>query len=147
MSGTHGYWVTKQRNRILHNAKPDDSEGHTTELFTQWSADFIRKSVAQKKPFFCYLAYNAVHGPIRTDESKPASAPKEWVDKALARGVSFLAPNNPSPLGKGKNDAHGDMVPIGKQVAYGLSFPAPINPSPLGKGEHDLHGTIVQTEQ
>ena len=90
LSGTHGYWVTKQRNRILHNAKPDDSEGHTTELFTQWSANFIRKSVAQKKPFFCYLAYNAVHGPIRTDESKPASAPKEWVDKALARGVSFL---------------------------------------------------------
>ena len=90
LSGTHGYWVTKQRNRILHNGKPDDSEGHTTELFTQWSANFIRKSVAQKKPFFCYLAYNAVHGPIRTDESKPASAPKEWVDKALARGVSFL---------------------------------------------------------
>ena len=59
-------------------------------MFTQWSANFIRKSVAQKKPFFCYLAYNAVHGPIRTDESKPASAPKEWVDKALARGVSFL---------------------------------------------------------
>ena len=90
LSGTHGYWVTKQRNRILHNGEPDDSEGHTTELFTQWSANFIRKSVAQKKPFFCYLAYNAVHGPIRTDESKPASAPKEWVDKALARGVSFL---------------------------------------------------------
>ncbi len=90
LSGTHGYWVTKQRNRILHNGNPDDSEGHTTELFTQWSANFIRKSVAQKKPFFCYLAYNAVHGPIRTVESKPASAPKEWVDKALARGVSFL---------------------------------------------------------
>ena len=51
LSGTHGYWVTKQRNRILHNGEPDDSEGHTTELFTQWSANFIRKSVAQKTVF------------------------------------------------------------------------------------------------
>jgi len=31
-----------------------------------------------------------VHGPLRTDKSKPASAPKAWVDKALKRGVSFL---------------------------------------------------------
>ncbi|MFP6734661.1 MAG: sulfatase-like hydrolase/transferase, partial [Rhodospirillales bacterium] len=38
----------------------------------------------------CYLAYNAVHGPLRTDESKPASAPEAWVKKALDRGVSFL---------------------------------------------------------
>ena len=96
LSGTHGYWVTKQRNRILHNGEPDDSEGHTTELFTQWSANFIRKSVAQKKPFFCYLAYNAVHGPIRTDESKPASAPKEWSTRLLlAASVSCVAITSP----------------------------------------------------
>jgi arylsulfatase A-like enzyme len=31
-----------------------------------------------------------VHGPLRTDESKPASAPEAWVKKALDRGVSFL---------------------------------------------------------
>ena len=90
MSGTHGYWVTKQRSRILHNGEPDDSEGHTTELFTQWAEGFIRESVAEEEPFFCYLGYNAVHGPIRTDESKPASAPEEWVNQALDRGVSFL---------------------------------------------------------
>ena len=64
LSGTHSYWVTEQRSRILHNRIADDTEGHTTELFTQWSEDFIRESVSQDKPFFCYLAYNAVHGPI-----------------------------------------------------------------------------------
>ena len=90
LGGAHGYWITKKRSKILHNGKPDDSEGHATELFTQWSESFIRKSVAKDKPFFCYLAYNAVHGPLRTDQSKPASAPKEWVDRALDRGVSFL---------------------------------------------------------
>jgi len=90
MGGSSPYWIKKQRSKILHNGKPDDAKGHTTELFTEWSADFIRENAAKKKPFFCYLSFNAVHGPIRTEKSKPASAPKEWVDKALGRGVSFL---------------------------------------------------------
>ena len=90
MGGSSPYWIKKQRSKILHNGKPDDAEGHTTELFTEWSANFIRENAAKKKPFFCYLSYNAVHGPIRTVKGKPASAPKEWVDKALGRGVSFL---------------------------------------------------------
>jgi arylsulfatase A-like enzyme len=59
-------------------------------LFTQWAETFIRENAAKDEPFFCYLAYNAVHGPLRTDESKPASAPEAWVKKALDRGVSFL---------------------------------------------------------
>ena len=90
MSGTHGYWVTEKRSRLLHNGEQDDATGHTTELFTEWAEGFIRESVAEEEPFFCYLAYNAVHGPIRTDESKPASAPEEWINKAIDRGVSFL---------------------------------------------------------
>jgi len=90
LSGSSPYWIKKQKSKMLHNGKPDDAEGHTTELFTEWSADFIREHAARKKPFFCYLSYNAVHGPIRTEKSKPASAPKEWVDRALDRGVSFL---------------------------------------------------------
>ena len=90
LSGTHSYWVTRQRNKIQHNGEPNDAEGHTTELFTQWAAGFIRENAAKEDPFFCYLAYNAVHGPIRTDESRPASAPEVWVNKALDRGVSFL---------------------------------------------------------
>lgn len=90
LSGAHSYWITEKRSRILHNREPDDSEGHATELFTQWSEAFIRKNAAKDKPFFCYLGYNAVHGPLRTNESQPASAPEEWVKKALDRGVSFL---------------------------------------------------------
>lgn len=90
LGGSHRYWVTEKRSRILHNGEKDDSEGHTTKLFTQWAEAFIRENAAKKKPFFCYLAYNAVHGPLRTKESQPASAPQEWVDKALDRGVSFL---------------------------------------------------------
>lgn len=32
MSGTHRYWVTEQRSKLLHNGEPDDTTGHTTEL-------------------------------------------------------------------------------------------------------------------
>jgi arylsulfatase A-like enzyme len=59
-------------------------------LFTGWAEEFIRENAANDNPFFCYLAYNAVHGPLRVDKSKPASAPEAWVRKALDRGVSFL---------------------------------------------------------
>ena len=91
LGGAHSYWITEARSRIMHNRKPDrTSKGHATELFTQWAEKFIREKAARDDPFFCYLAYNAVHGPLRTNKSKPASAPKAWVDKALDRGVSFL---------------------------------------------------------
>ena len=76
---------------MMHNREPDrTSQGHATELFTGWAEKFIRESAAKDAPFFCYLSYNAVHGPLRTDKSKPASAPEAWVKKALDRGVSFL---------------------------------------------------------
>lgn len=91
LGGAHPYWIKPGRSKIMHNRKADQSaEGHATELFTQWSENFIRKNAAKDAPFFCYLAYNAVHGPLRTDKSKPASAPEAWVKKALDRGVSFL---------------------------------------------------------
>jgi len=91
LGGAHSYWITEGRSKILHNREPDrTSEGHATELFTGWAEKFIRENTAKDAPFFCYLAYNAVHGPLRTDESKPASAPEAWVNKALDRGVSFL---------------------------------------------------------
>ncbi len=91
LRGAHPYWITEARSKFMHNRQLDrTSKGHATELFTTWAEEFIRESAAKDSPFFCYLAYNAVHGPLRIDESKPASAPEAWVKKALDRGVSFL---------------------------------------------------------
>ena len=91
LNGAHPYWIKPGRSRIMHNRKPDsEADGHATELFTNWAEEFIRTSAETDAPFFCYLAYNAVHGPLRVDKSKPASAPEDWVKKALDRGVSFL---------------------------------------------------------
>ena len=91
LGGAHSYWITETRSKIMHNRQPDrTSKGHATELFTGWAEKFIRENAAKDDPFFCYLSYNAVHGPLRVEKSKPASAPEAWVKKALDRGVSFL---------------------------------------------------------
>ena len=91
LGGAHPYWIKAGRSKFMHNRQPDrTSQGHATELFTDWAEGFIRENAAKGDPFFCYLAYNAVHGPLRVDESKPASAPEAWIKKALDRGVSFL---------------------------------------------------------
>ena len=91
LGGAHPYWVVEGKSKMMHNREPDrTAKGHATELFTAWAEEFIRENAAGDAPFFCYLAYNAVHGPLRIDESKLASAPEAWVKKALDRGVSFL---------------------------------------------------------
>jgi len=91
LGGAHPYWIKPGRSKIMRNREPDPkAEGHATELFTGWAEAFIRNSTETDAPFFCYLAYNAVHGPLRVNKSKPASAPEAWVNKALDRGVSFL---------------------------------------------------------
>ena len=91
LGGAHPYWISGSRSKIMHNREHDSlAKGHATELFTQWAEDFIRENAGKESPFFCYLAYNAVHGPLRVEKSKPASAPEAWVKKALDRGVSFL---------------------------------------------------------
>ena len=91
LGGAHAYWIKTGKSKFMHNRQPDHtSQGHATELFTDWAEEFIRTNATKGDPFFCYLAYNAVHGPLRVDKSKPASAPEAWIQKALDRGVSFL---------------------------------------------------------
>lgn len=59
-------------------------KGHATDLFTDWSGDYLRSRAKSKddKPFFLYLAYNAPHTPIQP--------PKDWFEKVKKReaGIS-----------------------------------------------------------
>jgi arylsulfatase A-like enzyme len=61
------------------NKEKVDPEGHATDIFTQWSIDYLAGEAKKKsgKPFFLYLAYNAPHTPIQP--------PKEWFEKVKAR--------------------------------------------------------------
>ena len=52
-------------------------DGHATDLFTDWSIDYLEEQATSAEPFYLYLAYNAPHFPIQP--------PQEWLDKVLER--------------------------------------------------------------
>ncbi|MFT5366253.1 MAG: arylsulfatase A-like enzyme [Candidatus Latescibacterota bacterium] len=54
-----------------------DPRGHATDLFTDWSVDFIKSHQSVSQPFYLYLAYNAPHTPIQP--------PDEWVKRVRDR--------------------------------------------------------------
>ncbi len=69
-------------NYMRFNDELVDPEGHATDLFTEWSVDYIKSRKTSSAPFFLYLAYNAPHTPIQP--------PEEWTQKVKARepGIS-----------------------------------------------------------
>lgn len=65
------------KNGMRHNKAEIDPEGHATDLFTNWTIDYLRERSGSEQPFFCYLAYNAPHTPIQP--------PDEWYEKVRSR--------------------------------------------------------------
>jgi len=63
-------------NYMRHNQRTIDPQGHATDLFTQWSIDFLKQQTPER-PFFLYLAYNAPHTPIQP--------PADWLQKVKRR--------------------------------------------------------------
>lgn len=78
-------YVTKRRHDINYMRRDQqtiDPEGHATDLFTQWSVDYIKeragpRSAKSRQPFFLYLAYNAPHFPVQP--------PADWLKKVQER--------------------------------------------------------------
>ncbi|MCP4849901.1 MAG: sulfatase-like hydrolase/transferase [Verrucomicrobiaceae bacterium] len=64
-------------NYMREGRKVIDPEGHATDLFSQWAADYIKDRAGKDQPFFLFLSYNAPHTPIQP--------PKEWIDRVKAR--------------------------------------------------------------
>jgi len=64
-------------NYMRLDEKEIDPEGHATDLFTQWSIDYIAQRAKSKQPFFLYLAYNAPHAPIQP--------PEDWLARVKTR--------------------------------------------------------------
>ncbi len=60
-------------NYMRLNNKEIDPKGHATDLFTQWSVDYINSRSKAAQPFFLYLAYNAPHTPIQP--------PADWIKR------------------------------------------------------------------
>ena len=85
LAGAHPYWL-RANSRIEENGKPLKIEGHTTDLFADRAIAFIRAN--RERPFFCYLPFNAVHGPLRNAERAADSAKPEWLQYYEKRGVA-----------------------------------------------------------
>lgn len=64
-------------NYMRFNQEVVDPQGHATDLFTEWTCDFLKQQAQADKPFFLYLAYNAPHTPIQP--------PADWLQKVKQR--------------------------------------------------------------
>ncbi len=64
-------------NYMRFNQTTIDPKGHATDLFSDWSIEYLKQQASSRKPFFLYLAYNAPHTPIQP--------PEEWVKKVKDR--------------------------------------------------------------
>ncbi len=77
------YWLHRRHhiNYMRLNNKIIDPSGHATDLFSEWSIDFIKNHANKNKPFFLYLAYNAPHFPVQP--------PVDWLEKVKRRNPSL----------------------------------------------------------
>ena len=68
LGGMHDYLDAEREkyNRILDGTKPVDKIDYTTEAFGREAIKFIERHRAE--PWFCYLAFNAVHMPLEATD-------------------------------------------------------------------------------
>jgi arylsulfatase A-like enzyme len=68
LPGAHSYQHTDDKNYgpIYRGRERLEVQGYLTEIFGREAIDFIDRN--QKKPFFLYLAFNAVHTPLQAPE-------------------------------------------------------------------------------
>jgi len=80
LGGAHSYVnaLADKANPILRGTEPVDEKEYLTDAFTREAAGFLNRR--RKEPFFLYLTYNAVHGPM------------EPVDKYTSRFPSIAEP-------------------------------------------------------
>ena len=80
------------KNWMRRNEEVIQPEGHATDLFTDWSVDFIRQRAEQQAPFFLYLAYNAPHFPIQPPDDWLARVKQRepQLDAKRAANVAFV---------------------------------------------------------
>lgn len=65
---------------LLRGTRPEATSGYVTDILTSEAIDFIKKH--RGDPFFCYLSYNAPHGPWQV--------PDAYYDKFRAKGFDEI---------------------------------------------------------
>ncbi len=88
------YWTHLRggKNWMRHNDQEIDPKGHATDLFTEWTVEYLSERKSQAQPFFLYLAYNAPHFPIQPPQSwlDQVEARSPELDEKRAKNVAFI---------------------------------------------------------
>ena len=88
------YWNHKRHgyNYMRLNEKIIEPIGHATDLFTDWSIDYIESQEKKKKPFFLFLSYNAPHFPVQPPKKylEDVTNREKGIDSIRANLVAFI---------------------------------------------------------
>lgn len=82
LQGSRSYWPIKgtPRNRLQRDGEPvEERFSYMTDLLADEASDFIGRHA--QRPFFLYLAFNAVHGPMHALETDLAMVTAELDEK------------------------------------------------------------------
>lgn len=69
LPGAHDYFADQGLQRRPGN-EPVEEKEYLTDAFAREAEAFIERNKAQEKPFFLYLAFNAVHTPMQADDPR-----------------------------------------------------------------------------
>lgn len=95
---------------IYRGREPQKLDGYTTDLFTDEALGFMNRNA--KKPWFLYLAYNAVHTPLEIVEKHQSRLPAE-VKNPARRGYLSLLLGLDDAIGRlmaGVREKHADTL-------------------------------------
>ncbi len=131
-------------NWMRENIKEINPEGHATDLFTDWSIDYLQKHRDSEQPFFLYLAYNAPHDPIQP--------PQEWLEKVMKRekgiekeraGIVALIEHMDAGIGRLMQSLQDNDLAENTLVIFtsdnGGSLHRKANNGPLRAGKQDMY--------
>ena len=58
----HGHTKSFYNNKIIDNEETYEHEGHSVELFTDKTIDFLKENKDSTNPFFCFVPFNGPYG-------------------------------------------------------------------------------------
>ncbi|MEA4935275.1 MAG: sulfatase-like hydrolase/transferase [Paludibacter sp.] len=106
LSGSRSYYPlpkstdssSKYKNGLRYNEELQDEtvmDFYTTDLFTDKAIEFMDESRNADKPFFLYLSYNAIHGPLeaRAEDMEPYMGIKDPVRRITGGMTASLDKN------------------------------------------------------
>ncbi|MDF1810907.1 MAG: arylsulfatase [Verrucomicrobiales bacterium] len=101
--GHYGWGIGYYSKSIVHNAparfavydwhrnqQPLQEEGYATELFADEAVRVIEAQKDKDRPFFMYVAFNAVHGPLDVPKGKETMDPRDAMLESLDQGVGKI---------------------------------------------------------